>query len=57
MTRAAGRFGYAVEIVRNSDVMIEVGGVGCLLRYPTPERRAASGRPSFTRRIGGRVES
>ena len=29
-----------MEIVRNSDVLLEVGGVGCLLRYLTPEQRA-----------------
>ena len=42
MTRAAERFGATVEIVRNSDVMIELGGVGCLLRYMTMEQRSAA---------------
>jgi hypothetical protein len=39
-----------VEIVRNSDVMLEVGGVGCLLRYLTSEQRARL--PSPVRGIG-----
>ena len=43
MTRAAERFGSTVEIVRNSDVMLEVGGIGCLLRYLTSEQRVADG--------------
>lgn len=38
MTRIAEGFGSTVEIVRNSDVLLEVGGVGCLLRYLTPEQ-------------------
>ena len=42
MTSAAERFGSTVEIVRNSDVLLEVGGVGCLLRYLTSEQRAAA---------------
>ncbi len=40
MIRAAERIGSTVEIVRNIDVLLEVGGVGCLLRYLTSEQRA-----------------
>lgn len=40
MVRAAERTGSTVEIVRNSDVLLEVGGVGCLLMYLTPEQHA-----------------
>lgn len=35
MTRSAEPAGSTVEIVRNSDVLLEVGGVGCRLRYLT----------------------
>ena len=42
ITSTAERFGSTVEVVRNSDVLLEVGGVGCLLRYVTPEQRAAA---------------
>jgi hypothetical protein len=42
MTRKAEQFGATVEIVRNSDVLLEVGGVGCLLRYLMPEQYAAA---------------
>ncbi|MFQ5668234.1 MAG: hypothetical protein ACE5I7_17625 [Candidatus Binatia bacterium] len=42
MTRSAERLGSTVEIVRNSDVLLDVGGVGCLLRYLTSEQRAAA---------------
>jgi hypothetical protein len=38
MTSSAERLGSTVEVVRNSDVMVEVGGVGCLLRYLMPEQ-------------------
>jgi hypothetical protein len=41
MTRIAERNGAIVEIVRNSDVLFEVGGVGCLLRYLMPEQYVA----------------
>jgi peptide subunit release factor 1 (eRF1) len=40
MTRSAEQLGCTVEIVRGSDVMLAVGGVGCLLRYLMPEQRA-----------------
>jgi len=40
MIRAAERLGSTVEIIRNSDVLFGVGGVGCLLRYLTPEQHA-----------------
>lgn len=39
MISAAERHGATVEIVRNSDVLLEIGGVGCLLRYLTSEQR------------------
>lgn len=40
MTSTAERLGSTVEILRNSDLMLEVGGVGCLLRYLMPEQYA-----------------
>ncbi len=39
MVRLAARFGSTVEIVRNSDVLFDIGGVGCLLLYLLPEQR------------------
>ncbi|MCP4678958.1 MAG: hypothetical protein GY854_26405 [Deltaproteobacteria bacterium] len=39
MMRLAARFGTTVEIVRSSDVMFEIGGVGCLLLYLLPVQR------------------
>jgi len=42
MMRKAEQFGSTVEVVRNSDVLLEVGGVGCLLRYLRPEQYAAA---------------
>jgi len=39
MIRLAERFDCTVEIVRNSDVLFDIGGVGCLLRYLLPEQR------------------
>jgi len=42
MTRIAEQSGSTVEIVRNSDVLLDVGGIGCLLRYLTPEQYAAA---------------
>jgi protein required for attachment to host cells len=39
MVRLAERFGCTVEIVRDSDVLFDIGGVGCLLRYLLPEQR------------------
>ncbi len=37
LTELAERNGTEVEIVNHSDVLMELGGVGCLLRYPPPE--------------------
>lgn len=45
MTSAAERLGVIVEIVRNSDVLFDIGGVGCLLRYLTSEQRAHRSGP------------
>jgi peptide subunit release factor 1 (eRF1) len=39
ITRSAERLGCTVEIVRGSDVMFAVGGVGCLLRHMMSEQR------------------
>jgi hypothetical protein len=39
MVRLAERFGCTVEIVRDSDVLFDTGGVGCLLRHLLPEQR------------------
>ncbi|MCP4600445.1 MAG: hypothetical protein GY847_07925 [Proteobacteria bacterium] len=39
MVRLAEQSGTAVEIVRNSDVMFDIGGVGCLLLYLLPEQQ------------------
>ncbi|MFC1660801.1 hypothetical protein ACFL3S_04940 [Gemmatimonadota bacterium] len=50
MTSVAERSGSTVEIVQNSDVLLDVGGVGCLLRYMTPAQRTRSGgRPIIAR--------
>lgn len=37
MVKLAERQTAEVEFVRHSDVLMEIGGVGCLLRYVTPE--------------------
>ncbi|MBW1683783.1 MAG: host attachment protein [Deltaproteobacteria bacterium] len=39
MVGMAERFGCTVEIVRNSDVLFDIGGVGCLLRHLLPGQR------------------
>jgi len=39
MVELAEWFGCRVEIVRNSDLLFDIGGVGCLLRYLLPEQR------------------
>ena len=39
MVRLAEEKGSFVEVVHQSDVLVNVGGVGCLLRYLTPEQR------------------
>ncbi len=38
MVRMAERNGCSVEVVEHSDVLMLLGGVGCLLRYLTPEQ-------------------
>lgn len=42
MVRTAEQTGATVEIVRSSDLLVDVGGVGCLLMYLTPEQHAAA---------------
>ena len=37
MVRTAERQGAEIEIVAHNDVLMDLGGVGCLLRYPPPE--------------------
>ena len=37
LVKLAERQSLEVEIVRHSDVLMELGGVGCLLRYATAE--------------------
>ena len=44
MVRLAERSGCTVEIVRNTDVLFDIGGVGCLLRYLLPEQRIIRAR-------------
>jgi len=39
MVQLAEQSGSEVEIVAHSELLMELGGVGCLLRYQTPERR------------------
>ena len=38
MVRLAGRLDCGVEVVEHSDVLMNLGGVGCLLRFLAPER-------------------
>lgn len=38
MVKLAERQSLEVEFVRHSDVLMDLGGVGCLLRYATPEQ-------------------
>ena len=38
MVKLAERQSLEVELVQNSDVLMDLGGVGCLLRYATPEQ-------------------
>ena len=52
MIRNAERLGSTVEIVRNSDVLLGIGGVGCLLRYLTWEQRADRWGPVVGRLSG-----
>ena len=37
MVRLAGRLECGVEVVEHSDVLMNLGGVGCLLRFLAPE--------------------
>lgn len=46
MVRLAEQNGCKVEIVRDSNVLMELGGVGCLLRYKTQEKFFDNIRPS-----------
>jgi len=39
LVKRAEQSGCAIEIVRDSDVLLEIGAVGALLRYLTPEER------------------
>jgi hypothetical protein len=36
MVRLAGRLECGVEVVEHSDVLMNLGGVGCLLRFLAP---------------------
>lgn len=38
MVRLAAQQSMEVELVQHSDVLMDLGGVGCLLRYATPEQ-------------------
>ena len=38
----AERSGSEVEIVNHSDALMRLGGVGCLLRFPVPEKYRAA---------------
>lgn len=40
MVRMAERTGCQVEVAGDSDILMRFGGVGCLLRYPKPERNS-----------------
>jgi hypothetical protein len=46
MVRLAEEQDAEVEIVRESDALLDLGGVGCLLRYWTIEQRVE--HPSMT---------
>ena len=39
LVRLAEMLGVKIEIVRESDVLFDIGGVGCLLRYRTTDQR------------------
>jgi len=45
MVRLAERQSLEVEIVQQSDMLMELGGVGCLLRYATPSEPREDPRP------------
>ena len=36
--RVAEMLGVTIEVVRQSDVLSDVGGVGCLLRFGAPKQ-------------------
>jgi peptide subunit release factor 1 (eRF1) len=38
LVRLAGRLGCSVEVVEHSDALMNLGGVGCLLRFLAPDR-------------------
>ena len=40
LVRLAGQLGCGVEVVEHSDALMNLGGVGCLLRFLAPERYA-----------------
>ena len=40
LVRLAGRLGCGVEVVEHSDALVNLGGVGCLLRFLAPEAYA-----------------
>lgn len=46
MVRLAEKHRSQVEIVRHCDDLLEVGGVGCLLRYPMPAFAGSTAQPS-----------
>jgi len=48
LVRLAEMLGVKIEILRESDVLFDIGGVGCLLRYRTSEQR--NGEPEKRRR-------
>jgi stalled ribosome rescue protein Dom34 len=41
LVRLAGQLGCGVEVVEHSDALVNLGGVGCLLRFLAPEARAS----------------
>lgn len=47
MVRLAEQFGSTTEIVRNSDALLSIGGVGRLLRYRTPLQYAEERRADY----------
>lgn len=40
LVRLAGKLGCGVEVVEHSDALMNLGGVGCMLRFLAPERYA-----------------
>jgi protein required for attachment to host cells len=41
LVRLAGQLGCGIEVVEHCDALMNLGGVGCLLRFLAPERYAA----------------